>query len=105
MVQYINNDSYKIVFNSIVIEINILMLMALTKIDIKSIYLYFFFSLQPSRWALVCCLCKERIGACIQCSVKTCKTAFHVTCAFKNNLEMRTILESEEEGGVKLKVF
>lgn len=59
----------------------------------------------PSRWALVCCLCKERIGACIQCSVKTCKTAFHVTCAFKNNLEMRTILESEEEGGVKLKAY
>lgn len=81
------------------------MLMTLAKIDIKFVYIYLFFSLQPSRWALVCCLCKERIGACIQCSVKTCKTAFHVTCAFKNNLEMRTILESEEEGGVKLKVF
>ncbi|XP_052834049.1 protein Jade-3 [Octopus bimaculoides] len=59
----------------------------------------------PSRWALVCCLCKERVGACIQCSVKTCKTAFHVTCAFNNNLEMRTILdESDVESGVKLKV-
>lgn len=59
----------------------------------------------PSRWALICCLCKERIGACIQCSVKTCKTAFHVTCAFKNNLEMKTILETEEEGGLKLKAY
>eukprot|EP00106_Octopus_bimaculoides_P023462 XP_014790904.1 PREDICTED: protein Jade-1-like [Octopus bimaculoides] len=60
----------------------------------------------PSRWALVCCLCKERVGACIQCSVKTCKTAFHVTCAFNNNLEMRTILdESDVESGVKLKGF
>lgn len=60
---------------------------------------------QPSRWALICCLCKERVGACIQCSVKTCKTAFHVTCGFSNNLEMKTILdESDEHDGVKLKV-
>ncbi|GAB1599624.1 hypothetical protein Ahia01_000239700, partial [Argonauta hians] len=59
-----------------------------------------------SRWALVCCLCKERVGACIQCSVKTCKTAFHVTCAFNNNLEMRTILdESDVESGVKLRAY
>ncbi|XP_064609900.1 protein Jade-1-like [Liolophura sinensis] len=59
-----------------------------------------------SRWALVCCLCKERTGACIQCSVKTCKTAFHVTCGIANNLDMKTILDdSDEEDGVKLKAF
>lgn len=60
----------------------------------------------PSRWALICCLCKERVGACIQCSVKTCKTAFHVTCGFQNGLEMKTILdETDEHDGVKLKAY
>ena len=45
------------------------------------------------------------MGACIQCSVKTCKTAYHVTCAFRHNLEMRAIIEDEEaEDGVKLRV-
>lgn len=50
-------------------------------------------------------LCRERVGACIQCSVKTCKTAYHVTCAFKHGLEMRAIIEDESaEDGVKLRV-
>ncbi|KAK7097658.1 PHD finger protein rhinoceros-like isoform X2 [Littorina saxatilis] len=63
-------------------------------------------NIPSSRWALVCCLCKERVGACIQCSVKTCKTAFHVTCGFSNGLEMKTILdESDEHDGVKLKAY
>jgi hypothetical protein len=51
-------------------------------------------------------LCKERVGSCIQCSVKTCKTAYHVTCAFKRGLEMRAIIEDENaEDGVKLRVM
>ncbi|KAK3100521.1 hypothetical protein FSP39_021267 [Pinctada imbricata] len=60
-----------------------------------------------SRWALICCVCKERQGACIQCSVKSCKTAFHVSCAFSSNLEMKTLLtdESADDGGVKLKAY
>ncbi len=63
------------------------------------------FIAQPSRWSLVCVLCKERMGSCIQCSVKTCKTAYHVTCAFRHNLEMRAIIEDENaEDGVKLRV-
>jgi len=37
--------------------------------------------------------------------VKTCKTAYHVTCAFKNGLEMRAIIEDEmADDGVKLRV-
>jgi hypothetical protein len=45
------------------------------------------------------------MGSCIQCSVKTCKTAYHVTCAFRHNLEMRAIIEDENaEDGVKLRV-
>ncbi|XP_039256142.2 uncharacterized protein LOC120332878 [Styela clava] len=44
-----------------------------------------------SRWALVCTVCKERnIGACIQCSVRHCVTAYHVTCAMENGFDMIT---------------
>ncbi len=45
------------------------------------------------------------MGSCIQCSVKTCKVAYHVTCAFKRGLEMRAIIEDENaDDGVKLRV-
>ena len=49
-----------------------------------------------SRWNLLCVLCKNHVGSCIQCSVKTCKDAYHVTCAFKHGLEMRVIIEGEK---------
>ncbi|EDO49715.1 predicted protein, partial [Nematostella vectensis] len=54
-----------------------------------------------SRWNLVCYLCKEKVGACIQCSVKSCVTAFHVTCGFQEGLDMRTILDDTEVDGVR----
>ncbi|WVR09068.1 hypothetical protein IAU60_006129 [Kwoniella sp. DSM 27419] len=38
-------------------------------------------SIPKSRWKLVCSLCRERTGACIQCENRNCFTAFHVTCA------------------------
>ncbi|XP_050648730.1 E3 ubiquitin-protein ligase Jade-2 isoform X6 [Macaca thibetana thibetana] len=56
-----------------------------------------------SRWALSCSLCKECTGTCIQCSMPSCVTAFHVTCAFDHSLEMRTILADNDE--VKFKSF
>ncbi|KAG1659752.1 Protein Jade-3 [Nymphon striatum] len=60
-----------------------------------------------SRWSLLCSQCKEKYGACIQCSVKTCKTAYHVTCAFKDCLEMKAILVGNKDGpnGVKLRSY
>lgn len=59
-----------------------------------------------SRWALLCCICRERSGACIQCTVKSCKTAYHVTCGFKSGLQMQAIFEDEsEDEGVKLKSY
>ncbi|XP_066562167.1 protein Jade-3 isoform X2 [Amia ocellicauda] len=57
----------------------------------------------PSRWALVCSLCKLKTGACIQCSVKSCIVAFHVTCAFEHSLQMKTILDEGDE--VKFKSY
>ncbi|TRY73584.1 hypothetical protein TCAL_03368, partial [Tigriopus californicus] len=63
-------------------------------------------SIPASRWNLICVLCKEKVGSCIQCSVKTCKIAYHVTCAFKRGLEMRAIIEDENaEDGVKLRSY
>ncbi|XP_026159690.1 protein Jade-1 [Mastacembelus armatus] len=56
-----------------------------------------------NRWALLCCLCKEKTGACIQCSAKNCRTAFHVTCGLTASLEMNTILTEDDE--VKFKSY
>ncbi|XP_037551056.1 protein Jade-1 [Nematolebias whitei] len=56
-----------------------------------------------NRWALICCLCKEKTGACIQCSAKNCRTAFHVTCGLHASLEMSTVLTEDDE--VKFKSF
>lgn len=39
----------------------------------------------------------------LQCSMPACVTAFHVTCAFDHNLDMRTILADNDE--VKFKSF
>ncbi|ESO04614.1 hypothetical protein HELRODRAFT_111636, partial [Helobdella robusta] len=57
-----------------------------------------------SRWALVCVLCRDRTGACIQCSIKSCKTSFHVTCAFKYSLNLSTVIDEETED-VQMKAF
>uniref|UniRef100_A0A8C7LNH1 Jade family PHD finger 3 n=1 Tax=Oncorhynchus mykiss TaxID=8022 RepID=A0A8C7LNH1_ONCMY len=51
----------------------------------------------PSRWSLICSLCKLKTGACIQCSVKNCTIPFHVTCAFEHSLEMKTVLDEGDE--------
>ncbi|KAF7657569.1 hypothetical protein LDENG_00024430 [Lucifuga dentata] len=56
-----------------------------------------------NRWALMCCLCEEKTGACIQCSAKNCRTAFHVTCGLTSSLEMNTILTQDDE--VKFKSY
>lgn len=56
-----------------------------------------------NRWALICCICKEKTGACIQCSAKNCRSAFHVTCCQHAGLEMSTTLTEDEE--VKFKAF
>jgi len=49
------------------------------------------------RWGLTCNVCKEKTGAPIQCSVKACKTAFHVTCAFSQGFDMKTVVEDNDD--------
>jgi len=41
------------------------------------------------RWKLVCYLCNQKMGACIQCGSKNCYQAFHVTCARKAKLYLK----------------
>ncbi|MCO5602808.1 hypothetical protein L7F22_056947 [Adiantum nelumboides] len=43
-----------------------------------------------ARWKLQCYLCRHKVGACIQCDNRNCFTAFHVTCARRAGLLLRT---------------
>ncbi|KAI9752717.1 MAG: hypothetical protein M4579_005516 [Chaenotheca gracillima] len=41
------------------------------------------------RWKLTCYICRQRMGACIQCGNKNCFIAFHVTCARRARLFLK----------------
>ncbi|AAS51419.1 ACR193Cp [Eremothecium gossypii ATCC 10895] len=65
-----------------------------------------------SRWKLNCYICKQKCGACIQCSNKNCFVAYHVTCAKRAGLFMTfggcTVPEAASKNfrpGVKLESF
>lgn len=45
-------------------------------------------SIPKGRWSLVCYICKQKMGACIQCANRSCFTAFHPTCAKRAMLSM-----------------
>ncbi|KAJ5564080.1 hypothetical protein N7513_000322 [Penicillium frequentans] len=42
-----------------------------------------------SRWKLMCYICKQKMGASIQCSNKNCFVAFHVSCARRAQLYLK----------------
>ena len=41
------------------------------------------------RWKLTCYICRQKMGACIQCGNKNCFVAFHVTCARRAKLYLQ----------------
>ncbi|EFO21171.1 PHD-finger family protein [Loa loa] len=50
------------------------------------------------RWKLRCSICGTKQGACIQCSIEACTTAFHVCCALRSGLIMR--IEHDNDSGI-----
>lgn len=62
-----------------------------------------------TRWKLTCYICRQKMGACIQCGNKNCYQAFHVTCARRSRLflKMKTSQGALAvlDGGMVLKAF
>lgn len=62
-----------------------------------------------SRWKLSCCVCKLKLGACIQCSSKNCFVAYHVSCAKRAGFYMSSLqsgsLAEEALNGKDLKSY
>ena len=54
-------------------------------------------SIQRERWELLCTVCKQRMGAKIQCAHPGCYLAYHPLCARASGLFMSQALEEEEE--------
>ncbi|CDO94381.1 unnamed protein product [Kluyveromyces dobzhanskii CBS 2104] len=45
-------------------------------------------NIPKSRWKLTCYICKQEVGACVQCSNKNCFAAYHTTCGKRAGLYM-----------------
>lgn len=58
-------------------------------------------SIPKNRWKLMCYICKQKKGACIQCTNRNCFQAYHVTCAKRAGLYME--MEKGMQGALQLK--
>ncbi|KAH7405962.1 PHD-zinc-finger like domain-containing protein [Phaeosphaeria sp. MPI-PUGE-AT-0046c] len=60
-----------------------------------------------TRWKLSCYICKQKMGACIQCGHKSCFEAFHVTCARRARLclRMKSSQAANPHDGTVLKAY
>eukprot|EP00871_Galdieria_phlegrea_P000373 jgi/Galph1/1336/GphlegSOOS_G5963.1 len=57
----------------------------------------------PERWNLKCSVCSQRgVGACIQCTLRHCGRAFHVSCGLSAGLHMEIKEDSTRGPGVSL---
>lgn len=54
-----------------------------------------------NRWKLVCYICKQKTGACVQCTNRNCFQAYHVTCAKRAGLYM--VMEKGMQGALASK--
>jgi len=55
-------------------------------------------TIQRERWELLCTVCKQRVGAKIQCASPGCYLAYHPLCARAAGLFMEQSLGDEDEG-------
>lgn len=58
-----------------------------------------------ARRRLLCCICKQRGGACIQCHEQSCTCAFHAPCARAQGWDLRLISDSHQIRGVNFVGF
>lgn len=56
-----------------------------------------------TRWKLTCYICKQRTGACIQCTNRNCFQAYHVTCGKRAGLYMA--MDKGVQGALALKAL
>ena len=61
-------------------------------------------AVSKDRFRLLCSICKQRQGACIQCSHGMCATAFHPLCARATGLLME-VVGYEDSDDIDLKVY
>ncbi|GBG76563.1 hypothetical protein CBR_g22311 [Chara braunii] len=61
-------------------------------------------AISKERWKLLCVICKEKHGACIQCSHGMCATAFHPLCAREARYRMEVSSRADVDE-VELRAF